>query len=685
MRSRPALSRARAQTLRLALGALLALACACNAAPDTTRDVTVRLPEGTHVSLTALRYAASSHLLALRLDDSGRLQLQTDGSAFQLHIRGLCPVDVAAQPQPGTTQELEAKRLFQMPSFVAQVGYDAAFELTVTPGCAAAAQGQVKWRQLEGLPLRELVPSERGLRLRGRTLPLAAYFSGALPHGVVPISPRTQGRYVFEALGDTRGDTQRSTVTLTSSARATGISSLAVSQRVMLGGEGWHVTRLPPRAHAQLELRSGVATFAPDVPGKFALADALGHTLELQALRHDLTPLDCARSECHAALSDAALTSPMSRAFELPFARGQAQLSEQRCMLECHVVGEPGLKDGGFVDLSAVLEYRPGRDVPSGQLPHALQRLAGVRCTSCHGPGAVPSHDGRARILRAAVCATCHDAPAAYTHVQEWQASRMARADAAPETRTDPSCARCHTTGGFLHQQAIRVREDRSRDPDDAVVGISCAACHAPHGAHVGRALVRDIEPPASLPDPTTLRGTASHLCAQCHAPLADQLSPAASSAALWLGRVSLPLALGAGELSGEAPHAQIAEGCIGCHGKRPDAPRRHTDHSFAVDPKLCTSCHQDPSMLFWAQEKQELMTRAQALLMELSKRCGDAPPSAGDPPPHARGNNKLCKSRNLARARYAMQLVREDRGAFEHNARFVRQLLRDAAAALAK
>ena len=28
-----------------------------------------------------------------------------------------------------------------------------------------------------------------------------------------------------------------------------------------------------------------------------------------------------------------------------------------------------------------------------------------------HGPGAIPTHEGRARILRADVCASCHDLP----------------------------------------------------------------------------------------------------------------------------------------------------------------------------------------------------------------------------------------------------------------------------------
>lgn len=44
----------------------------------------------------------------------------------------------------------------------------------------------------------------------------------------------------------------------------------------------------------------------------------------------------------------------MSHALELPFAHGVAAQAAS-CMLECHVAGEAGLSDGGFLDLARTL------------------------------------------------------------------------------------------------------------------------------------------------------------------------------------------------------------------------------------------------------------------------------------------------------------------------------------------
>ncbi|HEX6242454.1 MAG TPA: hypothetical protein VFZ61_16190, partial [Polyangiales bacterium] len=606
----------------------------------------------------------------------GMLRLQTDGAARRMRVPGLCPVELPARHGDPRAQRLTATPLLSVPETMAQVGFDTPFSIRVTPGCDQAARATLRWRQVEGLPL-ALTTSERGQLLQAKTLPLSSYFPQGIPDGIVPFSPRTQGRYVLEALAEgLEGARAPLRVTVTSIARATGLPSLAVSQRVLLGGAGWHTTRVPPGSRARVMTAGQASAFQPDVPGRFELTSEGGQHLELSALTHDLTPLDCGRSECHAALTSAALSSPMSQALQRPFLRGGASIEQQGCMLDCHAVGEPGLHDGGYRDVARALQFEPALALRTDQLPHALQRLAGVRCTSCHGPGAVPPQSGRARILRADVCATCHDAPPAYNHVAQWRASRMAQADAAPATRAQPECAQCHTTSGFLHRSGVRARADASRDSEDAVVGISCAACHAPHAAQQGQALVRKLDP-ALLASVAAPADAVSSVCTPCHSPIPERSLPAASGAALWLGRIELPRELGGARLTGPAPHGALEGGCVGCHGKR-EPPSTKTDHSFKADPSRCGNCHDDEARAQWDAEERALRTRAEALWRTVAMACGYLPDLAATPL-HAHGEPPRCRSHGLTRARYLVALVIEDGAAFQHNAPFARQLLEQA------
>jgi hypothetical protein len=661
--------------------ALLCLLASSACKPSPALSVRVHLPEQLQFALEQVSFSPSGHVASMRHDRSGLLQLETDGTALVMHIPDLCPLRIPRRSGSATQLELKGKRMLATAPVLAQVGYDASFSIVVVAGCPEAAQGTIHWRQAEGPPLPTLTPSARGQRLDARTLPRASFFPEGLPPGVVPISPRTQGRYVLEATPKGQALPVRPfTVTVTSVARATGLPSVAVSQRVLLGGAGWRAARLAPGSQARVEELAGASSFQPDVPGRFELVDGAGQRLELQALTHDLTPLDCGRSECHAAIASAAAQSPMSHAFELPFAHGLAKPSQHGCMLDCHVVGEPGLRDGGYRALAAELPFQPNAHVPFAELPHALQRVAGVRCTSCHGPGAVPPHEGRARILQSGVCATCHDAPPAYAQVEQWSASRMARSDARPETRA-PGCAQCHTTEGFLQHNQLRAAPPAPH-AQEAVVGIACAACHAPHGQHAGQALVRKLAAAPRLGATAALADTSSAVCTPCHSPLADQLVPSASSAALWLGRLELPEPLGEDLRATRAAHAALPGGCMGCHGRRASAPRK-TDHSFKVERALCAECHADAARASWDEGKRALMARSRALQEALAQACGFDTHAQAGVPAHAGREPRACRSPALARAAYLLRLVVEDGAAFEHNGAFATELLDQVATAL--
>jgi hypothetical protein len=321
---------------------------------------------------------------------------------------------------------------------------------------------------------------------------------------------------------------------------------------------------------------------------------------------------------------------------------------DPRCAAACHTLGEAGVADGGFADVARALGVTLPAHPAAGAwaaLPRALRRLGGVGCTACHGPGAIPEASARWSILRADVCATCHDAPPRYAVVAGWRAGRMARADAAAGARAE-GCRDCHTTAGFL--AAAGVRPLGVPAPDDVgPMGVACAACHAPHDVH-GRRLLRELPPPAVLGAELPPAAAESGVCLGCHTP-----RPAgSSSAAIWLGRGGLRVADGA-PLVGPAPHAAVP--CTGCHDG--------VGHGFAVTPRACGPCHASGPPPIAA----DIAARAAALGARLGVGAHGTVTAASD------------------RAAWNVRLVLEDRGAAAHNPVYARKLLDEADAQSAR
>lgn len=627
------------------LFAALALLGACQRAPDA---VTLHIGgrDGLQLAAAELEYRPRSNVVSARLDALGWLTIERRDSKLPLTVSApaLCPVTIPAGPQ---AQPAELRPVIELPAGLPPLGFDARFTLRAEHACPERGRGQISWRQLEGPPLAALEIAPDGFQLSARTLSLAAAHPEPMPPGVVAFSPRNQGRVLLEASWRGAGTARLvRTVDIRATSRATGLSSVAVSQQLVLSSASWHVTSAPQGGHARVHASAEHALFTPDAPGRWQLADEAGRALTLQALWHDKTPYDCGRSECHAQIAQAAQDSPMSHAFERVLSASPEAVS---CSLGCHVLGERGLGDGGFLDLAHELGWSPLARFGWNELPRALRRAAGVRCTACHGPGAIPEPQGRAKVLRVDVCATCHDAPPRYVHVEQWRGSRMSRADARAETR-EAGCANCHTTAGFLAE--IGARALRAEAADSEPAGITCAACHAPHAQKHAAHL---------------LRAVAGGLCEKCHSPVAGELRPAASSAVLWSGRASVPGAvLGSWEPKrGPAAHGGIA--CVSCHGAGADK----LDHTFKVQAAACAGCHGGARR----EPPGDLHQRARALAARLRGACGGTG--------HALGAAESCGTPELDRARYEVELVLEDPAAGVHNAAFARILLDDAEAAL--
>jgi hypothetical protein len=308
-------------------------------------------------------------------------------------------------------------------------------------------------------------------------------------------------------------------------------------------------------------------------------------------------------------------------------------------------------------------------------MPAALRRVSGVNCLACHGPGTVPEPQGRWALLRTDVCATCHDAPPRYGHVAAFQTSKMSRADADPRTRDD-ACARCHTTWGFLAQP------ERRPPAHAGPTGIGCAACHAVHPEQkdttVGRvcaaALPRDVAVPPLLRGLFPGTAAKSRVCLPCHTPEGDG-APAASSAAIWLGRGGLDPETGA-PLDGESPHAAVDGGCVGCHRAGPDGLGKGASHGFHGDEAACAGCHAPKT-----EDAAGLRAQAQGLLERLIGSTTTVAGSGANPS-HATPR-RIDFTSPRGRALHDVLLVLEDRGATAHNAPYARRLLTAAGRAL--
>ena len=248
--------------------------------------------------------------------------------------------------------------------------------------------------------------------------------------------------------------------------------------RVHLGGQGWHVTARPANSNAALATAGGVASLLPDVAGDWRLADGGGRTLALRTARYDETPLDCGRSGCHAEITDAAAASPMTTVLaRLHRRQRRAAIGLPRAApLACHATGEPGAADGGFAHVAAELGAAGDLGRRWHELPRDLHRLGGVGCLACHGPGAIPESAARWSVLRADVCAVCHDAPPRYGHVAGLAADRDGARRSATRARAASARARAATPPGDSSTPSRRRSDSPSIGARPTTSGPSASA-----------------------------------------------------------------------------------------------------------------------------------------------------------------------------------------------------------------
>lgn len=654
----------------------LFVAFACGPGPDASYWLEVRATpvDGVAPSSTPeVTPRSMIHELVEHAPGRWSFRLAPISEAAMVTLEDYCPT-----PIPTNTRTLELATRVQIQGERAQVGYGRRFDLRLELPCDAEAE--VRWEDLEGLELEVLA---EGRRVRGRMPPFSAVRDEAdIGEGLVPVSPRTRGTRRIRVTVESNGETMRRELEVHAAARVGGVPTVGLGTRVYLRGDHWQIHQLPHEGsladrheEAAALFREGPGLYSLELnrKGRWRLRDDTGNEVAISAGRHAEIPLDCGRAECHAAESEHAHETPMATAFS-------RHLGEERgtpaCTRACHTAGEPGVDDGGFVEEARRMGWLlpASGAVPWERMPPNLRRLAGVGCTSCHGPAAIPEPAARARVYRADVCAQCHDAPPRYTNVVEWRRGRMARSDA-HEGVWEGECARCHTTAGFLaHLRARPLGEERRTPPGESAVGIACAVCHDPHGGSEAPRLMRQPALPELLGEMEV--STRDRVCLGCHMGAAQEATPSAVEAHLVFGRGAFssidpgdvgemrgryegPPRLGP-RLSLAASHAAV--GCVGCHGGERDLEAHRVDHDFAA--RECVSCHEDrPDIATIPPELAEAMAAIEARLGEL--------------PSHAQVSDR--PGRGLSRrdqARFNAVLFRDRAAAWAHAGASLRELV---------
>jgi hypothetical protein len=608
------------------------------------------------------------------------VELKREARKVRLVLPGACPASIDLRNLPARSPTPVAlQRLFEVGPSELVVGLGKDFELRARPNCAEADRARASFAVTGGAPLDDVTLDERGRRLRASTRPTPPR-ENAVP-GVVAVSARAQRELRSEItfrVDLAQGQRLERAFGIAAVARSSGLHDVGLTHPVLLSGHGWSLREKPPGSTANLRQVGKLFELRPDQTGRFALEDGAGTRLTIRGGRYDEMPLDCGRADCHAQIARSAHDSPMTQVLASDLG-GCHTLTDPACASACHATGEPGTEDGGFTHVATELGL-PALPAEYDDLPRALRRLGGVGCMACHGPTKIPEPSARVAIMRNDVCAVCHDAPPRYGHVRALESSRMGHADSSPATRSDPTCARCHTSWGALGRPAPPA------DAAQPAAGITCPTCHDvhPHDAHVPAAtavapapppagLLRQLTMPAALVDPPTSFQGVSRVCISCHAPSSSTLRPEASAAAIVAGQGGLEPETGA-PVSLNGPHAAAARGCLSCHDSGPEGLELGKSHGFRATEQVCARCHdrgksRDPSI---AQRALRLLARL------------DPEHSAGDAgkPWHASYQAPLPTPQRTRALRNVL-LVLEDPAADVHHPRYARSLL-DAAERLA-
>ena len=296
---------------------LMVLVAGCRQEPAHVR---LTLPSG--LSASRLSWSPPEAVTHVVDETSGAVAVEVGRGIETIRFDhpDLCPIEV--RPARGATLEATLVPWLTVPEELPQVGFGQTAHLVITAGCPQARAGKITWRETEG-NLRGLDVQSDGFVLHATLEPIDDALHQATPHGdIIPISSGRRGSH--QLVGTWTGEGHAPVelrARINASTRVSGLPNVSVGQIVYLGGAKWSVLERPANAAERLEPlgegETGTTLFQANRAGRWVLQHATQSApFSLQVGTFAATPLDCGRSGCHAAATEAFKSNPMLHAFE---------------------------------------------------------------------------------------------------------------------------------------------------------------------------------------------------------------------------------------------------------------------------------------------------------------------------------------------------------------------------------
>jgi hypothetical protein len=271
---------------------------------------------------------------------------------------------------------------------------------------------------------------------------------------------------------------------------------------------------------------------------------------------------------------------------------------ENPACVGCHTVGSYGLNADAALNNGGWDETH-------------VDRLAGVQCENCHGPGSDhhdPDFASVGKTLDASLCGQCHNGIHHPTY-DEWQSS--AHAGIVEDAALNKSCAKCHN--GLFAPDYLDNPEGfaaLAANPTESLM-LTCAGCHEPHG-NANPGSLRD----ASVTDRALPNGVlvekagAGRLCMACHngrrtntdvnnqiANGNAHLGPHHSVQGDMITGVNAYQAINPSFFWASSKHILVQDACVTCHthphpGDPESGIANFMGHNFRPVVEACAPCH---------------------------------------------------------------------------------------------